>query len=493
MFCIFAANYQTVTMETENTKAGCKSTQLISISSESSSAKKSFERTESEIRFLMNGLNKILKCRCLALRRSFSCLPDPREHKGRQYGIHEIMFGGLSLFLFKAGSRNQLNNNRSDGYFSANYHRLFGMKLPHSDPVNAVLRELPNNRLEQVKMDMMSGMFEQKWLRDYRLLNRYYLVAVDATGIVSFDRPHCAHCLTKKSKNGQITYFHYVLEAKLVTRDGHALSLATEWIENPAGEFDKQDCERKAFIRLAEKLKKQYPRLPVCILADGLYPYENAFEICEANHWKFIFVLQDRSLKTVQEELILPRRNKPSRMYYTTKKGWDVAEEYRFETDIDYHDRYTLNWIQCIETRKKNNRGKTTMHKPPPQTSRFEYVTNIQPDRDSVREIGTAGRLRWKIENEGFNIQKCGDYELEHKYDRNSYNALKNYYTLLQMAHIINQLTEKENCITDILKQRPKETIRNLWRKLIAYMIFRQPSTSNNADKKDYEIPPAPT
>jgi len=80
-----------------------------------------------------------------------------------------------------------------------------------------------------------------------RLLNKYYLMAVDATGVMSLDERHCEHCLTRKSKSGKITYFHYVLEAKLVTSDGHALSLANEWIENPMGDFDKQDCERKAF------------------------------------------------------------------------------------------------------------------------------------------------------------------------------------------------------------------------------------------------------
>jgi hypothetical protein len=441
----------------------------------------------------MSGYKKILKHRCPELKPSFACLPDPRKLQGRRYGMEEIMFGGLSLFLFKAGSRNQLNNNRLDGYFSSNYRQLFDMNLPHSDSVHDVLCELPNDRLEQVKPDMMSRMFDQNRLREYRLLNKYYLVAVDATGIAGFDKRHCGHCLTKKSKSGKITYFHYVLEAKLITRDGHALSLAAEWIENPAGDFDKQDCERKAFIRLAAKLKKQYPRLPVCILADGLYPYANAFKVCEDNLWKFIFVLQDRSLKTVQEELTLPRRNKPVKTYYTVKKGWDITEEYRFETDIDYHDKYTLNWIQCVETSKKNNREKTAMSKPPPVISRFEYVTNIQPDRHNVRTIGTAGRLRWKIENEGFNTQKCGDYELEHKYCRESYNGLKNYYTLLQIAHAINQLVEKQNCISDIMKLRPKETIRNLWLKLIAYMIFCQTEIINNEDEKDCTIPPAPT
>jgi len=389
------------------------------------------------------------------------------------------MMGGLSLFLFKESSRNRLNNHREDGYFSEHYQQLFKMKLPHQDSVKAVLCGLPNEELEAVKKAMMSRMFEQKWLREYRLLNRYYTIAVDATGIMSFDERHCEHCLTKKTKNGKTTYFHYVLEAKLITRDGHAFSLASEWIENPEGDFDKQDCERKAFVRLAKQLKQQYPRLPVCILADGLYPYENAFKICEDNGWKFIFVLQEGSLKTVQEELSLTRIRKPAAECYTVKHKWNVTDEYRFQTGIEYHKKYTLNWVQCIETRKKGDKK---------ETSRFEYVTNMEPDKDNVRAIAEGGRLRWKIENEGFNTQKRGDYELEHKYCRNSYNGLKNYYTLLQIAHAINQLIEKGKTVTAILKLRKKETIHNLWDKLKYFMIFCEPFIINLPDDNETEI-----
>jgi len=353
------------------------------------------------------------------------------------------------------------------------------MNLPHQDTVSDVLCTLPEKELEQVKMDLMSRMFEQKWLREYRLLNRYYMIAVDATGIMSFDERHCEHCLTKKTKNGKTTYFHYVLEAKLITSDGHVFSLASEWIENPEGGFDKQDCERKAFVRLAKKLKQQYPRLPVCILADGLYPYENAFKICEDYGWKFIFVLQEDSLKTVQEELTLTRRRKPATQWYTVKNKWDVTDEYRFQTGIEYHKKYTLNWVQCQETRKKDNKK---------EASCFEYVTNIEPNKDNVRAIAEGGRLRWKIENEGFNTQKCGDYQLEHKFCRNSYNGLKNYYTLLQIAHAINQLIEKGKTVTAILKLRKKETIHNLWNKLKSFMIFCEPVIINLSDDNETEI-----
>jgi len=403
--------------------------------------------------------------------------------------------GGLFLFLMKEGSRNRINNHRKDGYFCEHYLRMmFGLHLPHQDTVADLLCALPDEHLEQVKMNLMSELFEQKWLREYRLLGRYYMIVIDATGVMSFDERHCEHCLTQTKKN-KTTYFHYVLEAKLVTRDGHALPLASEWIENPSGEFDKQDCERNAFIRLADKLKKQYPHLPVCILADGLYPYENAFKICEDNGWKYIFVLQDKSLKTVQEELTLTRLRDPVKTIYTVESGWNITQEYKYQNGIDYHSKYILNWVQCIEKRRKKTQpeSKKARPQPPERNSCFEYVTNLPADRDNVREIAAGGRLRWKIENEGFNTQKCGGYELEHKYCRNSYTGLKNYYTLLQIAHAINQLLEKDKCVTDILKLRPKETLRNLWDKLKAFMLYFIPDY--NCDENYYRFPlkPAPS
>jgi hypothetical protein len=49
----------------------------------------------------------------------------------------------------------------------------------------------------------------------------------------------------REDRQFQKTYFHSVLEARLVTPNGFSISIATEWIENPeGGEYDKQDCER---------------------------------------------------------------------------------------------------------------------------------------------------------------------------------------------------------------------------------------------------------
>ena len=134
-----------------------------------------------------------------------------------------------------------------------------------------------------------------------------------------------------------------------------------------------------------------------------------------------------------------------------------------------------LESIGYTETITKISSDKRKATSEEPKISNFEYVTNFNVSKDNVEPISCSGRFRWKIENEGFNTQKRGDYELGHKICRNSYNGYKNYYTLLQIAHAINQFIEKGKYVTEILKQRPKESLHNLWLNLKGYMIFVKP------------------
>jgi hypothetical protein len=85
--------------------------------------------------------------------------------------------------------------------------------------------------------------------------------------------------------------FYYVLEAKLVTQNGMGFSIAFVFIENEEV-YDKQDCELKVFYRLAKILKDLYPRLPIYLLFDGLYPNQNILNICQKNGWGYYIVLK---------------------------------------------------------------------------------------------------------------------------------------------------------------------------------------------------------
>ncbi len=377
----------------------------------------------------------------------------------------DIIMGALFMFIFKETSRNAYNNDRREDTFFDNIYRIFKRKLPHGDTIKPLLDDIEPEAIVLLKANLVSFLFEQKLFRKFRLFGTHYFVAVDATGITSYNERHCKHCLTKTSKNGNTTYFHYVLEAKLVTSSGLAVSIASEFIENQEGRnFDKQDCEMKAFVRLAKKIKSYFPRLPICILGDALYPNNTVFEICRKHNWLFVITLKDKCLKSFNEEVGLLKNTASKRSVIRTDKLTKTTLNYSFLNEIEYDKNY-YSWIEITEE-VLTLKDKTTVNQ------RFSYITNIAQTLDSVMETADGGRLRWKIENQGFNTLKNDGYEMQHKFSRTSYKAMQNYYHILQIAHIINQLVEKSGQITDLLEEHSKQTIKDLWKKLIAFLTM---------------------
>ena len=230
---------------------------------------------------------------------------DDCRKKASDYELAAHPTACLAMFPFNAGSRNQYNRYREGIQFQKHYKRLFGFTMPHGDSVQNVMALLEVSQIEQPKQKMAEGLLQRKTFHGSRYRGRWFRIAVDASGAGSYAPPRDEQCLARTSKSGKTTYFHSVLEARLVTPNGFSISIATEWIENPeGGEYDKQDCERNGFTRLAATLKKAYPRPPMLILADGLYPYEGFFAICKANQRAFCVTFKDGNLPTVWGEVL---------------------------------------------------------------------------------------------------------------------------------------------------------------------------------------------
>lgn len=382
-----------------------------------------------------------------------------------EYELIELLVACIAMFIFKEGSRNAYNNDRDSEKFEKNYRKVFKLRLPHMDTVNNVMLKLNEQELEKLKKDMLKIILRKKILHRFRLQNSWFIVAIDGTGIISSNKRHCEHCSTKTYKNGKVTYYHTVLEAKLVCSNGFALSLETEWSDNSYNNNNKQDCESKAFIRLAENLKKNYPRLPICIVADGLYPNQTFFNICEKNNWNYVVTLKDGNLKTVWKEIesTFQRHNENKRSVICPKSGNNrISQNYRWLNGLCYK-RFKISWLECVETVKNAKTGKTTK-------TCFTHICSLSVSRATIREISATGRLRWKIENEGFNTQKNQGYNLEHRYSRNNMRAGKNYYQCMQIAHLINQLVELSKICKAMLCS--KITIKHIWKLLIGYLIY---------------------
>lgn len=382
-------------------------------------------------------------------------ITDPRNPRMITYSLNLLLLEGLFLFVFKLGARRDINFQLATKEFRENvlgWLAAEGLKektlerLGHGDTVDYLLSKLDPKYLAGLPTHMVQRLIRMRALEKYRLFGKYYLVAIDGTWERKFKQEHCSQCLRMKKgvdRNGMpvYVYYHAVLEAKLVTEDGLAFSIATEFIENlrvdESKSFDKQkqDCELKAFYRLAEKLKKLFPQLNICLLMDGLYAGKPVFDICENNRWKYIITFKEGSMPAVYQEFEALKKLSPKDSLHREKK--DVVQDYWWVNEIDYGS-HKLNVLECKESASAKN-------------CRFVWLTNFMLTHGNVEILANkGGRCRWKIENEGFNTQKTGGYGLEHAYSFNN-TASKNFYFLLQIAHIINQLMEKGSLLKDKL------------------------------------------
>lgn len=129
---------------------------------------------------------------------------------------------------------------------------------------------------------------------------------------------------------------------------------------DPERNYSKQDCESKAFRRIAVKLKKYFPRLPVCILADGLYPNNTFMKTCADNEWQYITMLKDDSLKTLQTDIIDTtgqHRHKTERQQVASKGMHLTASEYEWIDEPLTYKTHKLYWLCCTERQVWYHRG----------------------------------------------------------------------------------------------------------------------------------------
>lgn len=355
------------------------------------------------------------------------------------------MWWGLSLFLFKLGSRRQLDFDLRDlsTQVLPNLNRLAGTQqesLPVDGTLDHFVGHLGWSPVAGLRAQMIRRLIRMKALDDARLQG-HFVVAVDGSGWMSFRTRHCDRCLVQKHGD-TFRYLHLILEAKLLGPAGLALSIGTEFIENAQGrdatpipdtEEAKQDCELMALERLAPVLKAQFPQLSLCLTSDSLYACGRALTLARNNDWRFVFTFKEGRLPKVWEEFERLRDLSPENTLRLTLPD-GTLQIYRWVNAMSYEDSdhrpQAFNALECTETAK----GVTT---------RFAWLTDFPLGPTQVAAVATkGGRARSRIENEGFNVQKNSLFDLEHPYSMDL-EKQKAYYLLLQIAHIILQLLEK--------------------------------------------------
>lgn len=390
-------------------------------------------------------------------------IPDYRGNRA-SYDMSEIIMASVFMFLIKEGSRNQMNEDGEEQQFQSNYKALFGLDIPHMDTVTQVMNKLSPEHLQSCRRHIVKYILDKRSLHKFRLLGKYFKIAIDGSGLYTFEEEPYPSCPYKTSQNGKKTWYQNVLEAKIVCRNGFSLSIGTEWLKNEDG-HKKQDCEQKALTRLLGQLKRDYPRLPICILLDGLFASAPVMAQIKSKGWEFIIVWKDKKLIRVQEQLSELRlegevQHIDKEQINTHKLKTDHIFEFS-ETTLSHkeHEFYYIHHsFQIIEVKSQSVINK----------KRVISISSLAPNRGNIKELTQAGRMRWKIENEGFNAQKNHGMNLHHKYVRKNFTGIRNYYMCMQIAHIIEQLFLL--CRNRIMQGW--KTIKGMWLQLWAYMLL---------------------
>jgi hypothetical protein len=307
--------------------------------------------------------------------------------------------------------------------------RLLGCEVdavPHLDTLEKVLRGVQPDTLEALLARLVRRLIRMKALDGWRVAGRF-LLALDGTGLYAFGQRHCEHCIETRHDSGAITYSHRILVAFLVSADGYALPIACDFIENPGEVYDKQDCEIKAFHRLEPKLKRLYPQTLFWLLLDALYADQNVMRLCLRNGWNAAITFQDSDMPALWTEAQSLLALCPGQTLTITLPKDEGTRQVRWINDLDY------------EGMKLSVVFQTDKDKPGTVLRSFAHLCLRPIGRENAGSVAAVARLRWRCENEGFNVLKNGGFALEHVYSHNPV-AAKGYVLLMLVAHLIQQL-----------------------------------------------------
>lgn len=356
-------------------------------------------------------------------------LPDPRRPEQRVYSTAHLVWLGTSMFLMHLDSRRQLRQERGTEAFRLNLEKLSGQvgvgTVADTDTLGYFAEHMPPEAMEDLLASMTRRLIRSKALDSFRLRGAF-TVAVDGSEVCTFNHEPWPGCPHRRLADGTTQYFKSVIDAKLVTPGGMALTLATETLTNEGHEvFDKQDCELKAFARLVAKLRALFPRTPLVLLLDSLYANQTAIRLVEAHHWKYVVNFKEGSMPERFAEAMALMGLQPGNAFQTKSHG--VPQAFRWTRDLPVAE-FAPAVIECLES------------PPDKEPIRFVWLTNFLITPKNVSEIANhGGRLRWKIENEGFNVQKNDGFAMAHPFSEHP-NGSRVFYVLLLIAHLLSQL-----------------------------------------------------
>lgn len=379
-------------------------------------------------------------------------IKEPR--KRCDYSMRYLIMSEMLMFLCEGRSQRFTETAYKDTKYLENMNKIIKQdlkKIPDAEIYTDVFSRIEKEEIEEFQYKINYQMIRNKVYENAKVLGKYNLL-IDASGFQKVHYEISPEWLSQ-TKDGKTTWYISILEMKLVA-NSMAVSIMNEMIKNKdkkkenetdedvekkSEEEIKQDCEINATKRLLPKFREKYPRLPVRIIADSLYPSIEIMKMCEELALEYIFVLKDKKIPTLTREFLdlvsLPEGN---RQLVENEKEIILT---MWVNEIDYHGIKT-NIIRQIKKNKKDGKYAIWM-----------WMTNREITKKNINKIISCAKSRDYIENQGFKEQKVtSGIDLEHVYSKDV-KAIKVIYTIIQITHLILQIIEHSDICGEFNKK----------------------------------------
>jgi len=179
-------------------------------------------------------------------------------------------------------------------------------------------------------------------LKPFEIMPGIYLYSVDGSQHHSSKKVTCEHCLSKKHRNGEVSYSHSVLQGAIMhPSQRQVIPLMPEMVRNEDG-TKKQDCELNASKRFLSQLRQTHPKLGLMICGDGLFSHQPMIEETLAQGMHYLYVAKPDD-HTYMMEWLDTYKNLPSYQYQDEKGR---SHSYRWQNDIPLNGKTnTINVI----------------------------------------------------------------------------------------------------------------------------------------------------
>jgi hypothetical protein len=359
-------------------------------------------------------------------------LPDPRCQALCLYAAAHVWWQMLGTFLSRSGSRNAFDQQRQSGEAAWNLGELCGQgpedprfaghpSVTCSDNAARHANRVDPAAVAHIPILMFRDLLARRTFEAVRLLDRWYLMVVDGTV-----KEKCRQGFAEGGKAAtHEARYRYVLQLSVLGPGGTLFPLMHEEMDLHHPETEKEDCELQSFARLSHRLKKEFPKLPICLVADALYGCQAVVARCRLFDWKYILTLKEGRQPTTWDEMLklLPQNRAHRLRLRLGQDGQQGLQDFRWLEQVMLGEHQTNVILSGVITAEA--------------ATLYAYLTNIEnltPAR-VTQVVNDGGRERHRIEDT-FNTQKNNGIGLEHVFCAQA-TASKNYYTMMQVAQIL--------------------------------------------------------